>query len=334
MAISISHSMKALTPKPPLRHQNMEGRVLEPFSERTKRLLGLYADELTSTYASRSVPEYLAHVRVFLEWMHAKGLELAGLRADDLAAYQAELASLSKPNHQPYSLGHQRNRLVCVKTFFRFLYRRGHVLADPAAGLVLPHVGTHLPRVVLTPREARRILEAAEETTPLGLRDRAILEVLYATGLRVSELSRLEADHVDLEERVLRVVQGKGRKDRVVPLTQAATQSLESYLSHGRKTLLARGSFLLFPGELGGFLHDAVVNRMIRRYVQRARVRKRVSCHTFRHSVATHLLKGRADIRHIQKLLGHASLTTTERYTHVEIKDLKEVIRRAHPRGR
>jgi integrase/recombinase XerD len=317
----------------PLRRQNQQGSV-SAFSERTRRLLGLYAQELRGHYAKRSVPEYLAHVRAFLDWMHSRGLELANLRADDLAAYQAELAAASKPDGRPYSLGHQRNRLVCVKTFFRFLYRRGHALTDPASTLTLPNLGSHLPRVVLTPGEARRILEAAKEATAVGLRDRAILEVLYATGLRVSELGRLEPEHVDLEERVLRVVQGKGCKDRVVPLTQAAASSLEHYLSHGRRALVSRGVSYLFPGELGGFLHDAVVNKMIGRYAKRAGVKKHVTCHTFRHSVATHLLKGRADIRHIQKLLGHASLKTTERYTHVEVKDLKQVIARAHPRGR
>jgi integrase/recombinase XerD len=303
-------------------------------SERTRRLLHLYGQELRGRYAERSIPEYLAHVRAFLLWMHSRGLELASLRADDLAAYQADLAALSKPNGRPYSLGHQRNRLVSVKSFFRFLYRRGHALTDPASSLALPKVGSHLPRVVLTPGEARRILEAAKETTAVGLRDRAILEVLYSTGLRVSELGRLGPEHVDLEERVLRVVQGKGRKDRVVPLTQAAALSLERYLGQGRKVLVSPAVPYLFPGEHGGFLHDAVVNKMIRRYAKRAGVRKHVTAHTFRHSVATHLLKGRADIRHIQKLLGHASLKTTERYTHVEVKDLKEVIARAHPRGR
>jgi integrase/recombinase XerD len=222
-----------------------------------------------------------------------------------------------------------------VKGFFRFLYRRGFRLSDPAAQIELPRADVRLPRLVLSPREVLRILAAAgraRDTT--ALRDRAILETLYATGIRVSELAKLLPYDVDTEERLVRVVQGKGRKDRTVPLTKAAASAIESYLLSGRGELLSgKTTPYLFLAEHGGYLHRALVGRIVKRYADAARIRKRVTCHVLRHSVATHLLRGGADIRQIQALLGHSSLATTERYTRVEISDLRQVVRRAHPRG-
>jgi integrase/recombinase XerD len=335
VAISKPLRRKPLTLKSPPRHENQRGSLSGVFSERTQRLFSAYSDHLSVRYAPRTVPDYLAHVRVFLHWMHAHGLELGKLRPDDVAQYQVELAAQVRPDGKPYTLGYQHSRLVCVKGLLRFLCRQGYVLTDAGASVTLPRRDQRLPRVVMTPAEARRLIEAADGGSPIALRDRALLEVLYATGVRVSELANLRLEHIDLEDGALRVVCGKGRKDRVVPLTHAAAESLSRYLRCGRCVLPGTASArYLFPGEKGGYLHRAVVNKLIRRYAQKAKLRKHVSCHTFRHSVATHLLRGRADIRHIQKLLGHASLNTTERYTHVEINDLRQVIRRAHPRGR
>ena len=170
---------------------------------------------------------------------------------------------------------------------------------------------------------------------PLGLRDRATLETFYATGIRVSELAKLTPYDVDTQERTLRVLLGKGRKDRHVPLTRAAAAAIESYLAKGRPAI--RGSSkspYLFVASRGGYFHRALVSQLVRDYAKRAGIKKHVTCHTLRHSVATHLLKGGADIRHIQVLLGHRSLRSTERYTRVELSDLRDVIRRAHPRGR
>jgi len=171
--------------------------------------------------------------------------------------------------------------------------------------------------------------------SPLVRRDRAILETLYATGIRVTELIQLGPSDVDTSERTLRVIQGKGQKDRNIPLTRAAARAVEGYRSLGRPALLGpTASPWLFLGERGGRLHRAQVGDIVKAWAHKARVKKKVSCHTFRHSVATHLLRGRADIRQIQALLGHGSLSTTERYTRVELSDLKRVIERAHPRGR
>jgi integrase/recombinase XerD len=320
-----------VTPKSRTREGNQQGSV----SAKERHLLALYAEDLEAHYPGRTPEEYLRGVRVFLAWLEEQGIALASVRAEDLLAYQSALVSARKSDGKPYALSTQTHQLVAVKGFFRFLYRRGFRLNDPATALELPRADIRLPRLVLTPREVLRILAAAaRDRDAIALRDRAILETLYATGIRVSELAKLTPYDADTEERVLRVVLGKGRKDRTVPLTKAAAAAIESYLAKGRGELVAGSKTpFLFLADHGGYLHRALLSRIVKRYAEAARIKKRVTCHTFRHSVATHLLRGGADIRQIQALLGHASLATTERYTRVEISDLRQVVRRAHPRG-
>jgi integrase/recombinase XerD len=309
------------------------------------RPLRLFEDDLALRYAERTVPEYMAHVRAFLGWMETKGLTLSGLRKPDLVAYQSELFGMRKSDGKPYSAGFQVNRFSALQCFFRFLTRRQLILQDPMAGLDRPRLETRLPRNILSPREARKVMEAPRARSPLALRDRAILETLYATGIRASELIALSPFDVDTEDALLRVVKGKGGKDRNVPLTRAACDAIAVYLAQARPKLLtaertgsgvypARASKRLFVSPRGGTLHRATLGKLVQSWAKKAGVKKRVTPHVLRHSVATHLLKHGADIRHIQALLGHESLNTTERYTRVEIGDLRAVVRRAHPRGR
>jgi len=303
-------------------------------SAKTGHLLKLYEDDATVRYEKKTGHEYLREVGSFLTWLEGRGVELASARADDVLAYQSHLYAQRKPNGKPYSSGNQKNRIKAIKSFFRFLYRRGYLLQNPAASVEYPRMERRLPRVILTREEARRILEAPDMKTPAGLRDRAIFETFYGTGIRSAELSNLTPDDVDTEEGVLRVIRGKGRRDRNVPLTRAAAAAIDAYLTKARPKLVRREKRFLFLQNRGAKMDSGTLSRLVQQWARKARVKKHVTCHTFRHSVATHLLKGRADIRHIQALLGHASLATTERYTHVEIQDLKEVVRRAHPRGR
>jgi integrase/recombinase XerD len=304
-------------------------------SARTARLLKVFEEESLVRYAPRTAAGYLRQVRRLLDWLHGRGCGLTQVRTDDLLAYQTSLYSQRKKDGRPFASGSHKNAVTALKSFFHFLYRRSYLLSDPAAAVEYPRIERRLPRVILTREEARRILEAARSRTFLGLRDRAILETFYGTGIRVSELANLTPDDVDTEENILRVVLGKGRKDRNVPLTRAAAEAIERYLVKGRAQLVGRkNARFLFLANRGGWMDPSTLNKIVQTWAKKARVRKRVTCHTFRHSVATHLLRGRADIRHIQALLGHASLQTTERYTHVEISDLQDVIRRAHPRGR
>ena len=341
-AVSKSLTRNDVTPKPRTRDGNQQANL----SPKDERLVQLFADDAAVRYGERTVPEYVAHVRAFLAWAEANGLTLVGMKRDDVAAYQSTLFALRRKDGKPYSGGFQANRFSALKSFFGFLTRRQLLLHDPMAGLERPRLETRLPRTILTPSEARRIIEAPGTKTTLALRDRAILEALYATGIRASELIQLSPFDVDTEERTLRVVRGKGGKDRNVPLTPPAAAAIESYLASGRPQLLAatkktgagvypaKASKRLFVSPRGGVLYRATLDKIICRWTRQAGIKKRVTAHTFRHSVATHLLKHGADIRHIQALLGHESLTTTERYTHVEISDLQAVVRRAHPRGR
>jgi integrase/recombinase XerD len=336
-----SKQAKEITPNPPPRHGNHGGTV----SAKTARLVSLYEEDLALRYGERTVVEYLSHVRAFLAWLEDKAVALAAVKKQDLLAYQSELFALRKRDGRPYSPGFQVNRLSALRSFFGFLSRRLLILQDPSAGIEPPRLETRLPRTILTPSEARKVIEAPDPRMPLGLRDRAILETLYATGLRASELISLSPYDVDTEERTLRIVRGKGGKDRNVPLTSAAAEAIAAYLARGRSKLLgieqsgggifpAKAARRLFVSPRGGRLYRTTLNNLVRGWGERAGLNKRVTCHIFRHSVATHLLRRGADIRHIQALLGHGSLSTTERYTRVEISDLQRVVSRAHPRGR
>jgi integrase/recombinase XerD len=317
----------------PLRQENQQASL----SPKDERLFPLFEQDLAARYARRTAEHYRADARAFLIWLARGALSLKDVRAEDLHRYQGELFAQRKLDGHPLSASSIALRLIGVRTLFRFLVRRGYVLFDPTDALELPRVEKRLPRVILTEAEARRIVTAPSGHRPAELRDRALLETLYATGLRVSELIRLRPEDVDTDDRLLRIVHGKGGKDRNVPLTTAAARALEMYLVQGRPQLVATAaqpSGRLFLRERGSAMTRTSVGEVVRRWSTKARLKKHVTCHTFRHSVATHLLRARADIRQIQALLGHQSLSTTERYTHVEISDLRRAIERAHPRGR
>jgi integrase/recombinase XerD len=304
-------------------------------SARTQRLLRLFEDQLRVRHTAKVAHDVLHAVRVFLAWLDSRGVTLPNVRSEDLAAYQGAVVTLRRADGAPYSSGNLAHRIGAVKAFFRFLFRAGYLLADPSGVLEYPRREERLPRGVLTREEVRKLVEAPDTSTPLGLRDRAILETFYATGIRASELADLKCADVDTEDRLVRVVLGKGRKDRNVPLTRAAAEAIDAYLRDGRPHI--RGSTKtprLFLARRGGRMHDSLLNDLVQAAARKAGIEKHATCHTLRHSVATHLLKGGADIRHIQALLGHSSLAATERYTHVEISDLSRVLRRAHPRGR
>lgn len=298
-------------------------------------LVKLYEEELRHRSAPRTVVCTLSNLRPFLRWLGERGLSAVEVTSNDLRGYQNDLHSLRRSDGKALSIGFHRNRLAAVKDFYRFVFRRGYLLHNPAAELEPPKMPKRLPRNILTVSEAAKILEASKSArSPQALRDRAILETLYATGIRVNELASLTVYDADTEEGILRIGQGKGQKERRVPLTEQASSAIEAYRLRARPYLLGEKKLpYLFLANRGGRLQNAIVNKMVRRCARKAGIQKRISCHTFRHSVASHLLKARVDIRHIQALLGHASLSTTQIYTRVEISDLKEVVRRAHPRG-
>ena len=288
-------------------------------------------------WSARSIVSYEHNVGVFLEWIAGEtdAESLAEITSDTLASYQTALLLMTKKNGEPLSVATRGQRITALKSFFRWLAEEGKLLRDPAASLRQPKQRKLLPQPLITPAEAIRLLESINTQTPLGLRDRAMLEVLYATGVRNAELRALEVTDFDLSGETLTINAGKGNRDRVVPLGPVATSIVADYIAHARPKLARDGSIRkMFVTKSGFVLNAKDVIVVVRRHLKRAGIDKPVRPHKLRHACATHMLKGGADIRHIQKLLGHASLQSTQIYTRVEIGDLKDVHRRFHPRER
>jgi site-specific recombinase XerD len=246
------------------------------------------------------------------------------------------LFNYASPDKQGARLaaGSQACMLTAVGTFFAWLLKEQLIATNSAAALQLPKRPRNLPRNVLTRRETRRLVEATPIHKPRDIRDHALLEVLYGTGLRLSELIGLTLYDLDWEASTLRV-RGKGDQTRLVPLTERARTALKLYLEEARSTFARQASqiYLFVSSRSGGPLGKADIPRIVAKAARLARLSKHITRHTLRHTYATHLLKGKADIQQIQKLLGHRRLSSTEIYTHVEISDLQEVITRCHPRG-
>ncbi|MBX6350801.1 MAG: tyrosine recombinase [Clostridia bacterium] len=282
-----------------------------------------------------------------LQFLRALGLPeappAASLAALDGRALQAYLAHLAERRYARRSIA---RKLAAVRSFFRFLVREGLVAHDSARSLSAARVPRSLPRA-LSEREAQALVEAPQGEHPLALRDRAILETLYASGVRVSELAGLRLGDLDLSLGLARVM-GKGRRERLVPLGTKAIAALDRYMREGRPQLLRRAGAAtddaagagpgsageaVFLNARGRPLGDRGVRLIVRRYAPALLPGYRVSPHTFRHSFATHLLDRGADLRTVQEWLGHASLSTTQIYTHVTRARLRQVYRDAHPRA-
>ncbi len=306
-------------------------------SPRIDRLLIEFQQRLRlQNYAERTRAEYGRLLLPFLAFLEKRKItEIGRVKREHLLAYHAALLNTPKRDGSPYHAGTLGVRLVVLKTFFAFLLEEGHILSDPAASLKGPRVPREMKREPLTEEEMNRLLKAVPTATALGLRDRAMVEVLYGTGIRVSELTALLTTDIHPPERVLVVRKGKVGKGRMVPMTAWAVSNLKQYLRTVRPNLAGEASGqVLFLSGTGRKLSPVTVQVMLRRTGRAAGIEKKVSPHVLRHTFATHLLKKGADLRAIQEMLGHEEITTTRRYTKVEISDLKAVHRRCHPRER
>jgi len=288
-------------------------------------------------YSPRTIAEYGRNVARLLHWLAEEtDIEsITDVTRETLTGYQVELMTVRTRKGEPLTAGTQRQCIAAVKSFFEYLAAEGLIGTDPAAQLVLPKARRRLPAGLLTPAEAVRMLDRMDISTPLGLRNRAILEVLYSTGIRSSEICSLEIGDFDPDSRTLMIRSGKGGKDRVVPLGSTATHVVADYIKTARPNLLGpqAGAALFLSNKHRPLVREAVA-RLVADVARAAGITKHVRPHRLRHACATHMLRGGADIRHIQQLLGHASLQTTQIYTHVEISDLKAVHRKFHPRER
>jgi integrase/recombinase XerD len=247
----------------------------------------------------------------------------------DPAALNAFVAALQKDGAKGST---QARKSAAVRSFYAFAIREGHATRDIPALVDAPRPGSYLPDV-LAQEDVVRILDTPPADQAVGIRDRAILELLYGCGLRVSELVGLDTDRVDLEHQQVRVI-GKGNKERRVPMGDEARERLHRYRSGPRSAWTAgKPTGAVFVSQRGKRLTRESVWRLVRRWSTAAGVRERVTPHTFRHSFATHLLEGGADLRVVQALLGHASISTTQLYTHLTGERVREVYARAHPRA-
>ncbi len=249
--------------------------------------------------------------------------------------YQKTLFYARKEDGSPLTLSTQSARLSFLKQYFKWLLRENHLLSNPASGIELPKVEKRLPKHILTDAEAEAILMQPDLGTPLGIRDRALLETLYSTGVRRSELGRLRLQDIDLERGTVIVRQGKGRKDRLIPIGARALAWLDRYVREVRPGYVVEpDDGRLFLSHWGGPLSPNNLCSLVSRHVHASGLTHAGGCHLFRHAMATLMLENGADIRFIQAMLGHVKLTTTEIYTHISIKKLKEIHTATHPSAR
>ena len=273
--------------------------------------------------AQNSLASYSIDLKRFLE---KTAIPAGELQAADLARYVESLyadglAARTVARH-----------MTTLRNFFRFLMQEGEIAQDPSEFLAQPRIGTTIPKY-LNRQEVESLIAAPPGDKPVGIRDRAMLELLYATGLRVSELCHLELSAVEREMGVLRVT-GKGNKQRLVPFGEAAGQALDLYLREARPGLLkGRASRYLFVTARGGSLARQSFWKLLRDYGRKAGVTRALTPHVIRHSFATHLVEGGADLRSVQIMLGHADISTTQVYTHVAQRRLRQIIDQHHPRA-
>jgi integrase/recombinase XerD len=284
-------------------------------------------------YSERTVENRESYLSFFIAWCEARSLSRPQeVTKPILERYQRHLFHLRKENGKPLSFRSQHSRLVPVRAYFKWLARQNVLLWNPASELELPRLERRLPKHVLTASEAEQVLAQPDVREPLGVRDRAILEVLYSTGIRRMEVIGLSVYDLDGDRGTLMVRQGKGKKDRMVPIGEQAVAWVERYLSEVRAGLVVPpDDGRLFLTAAGEEFSPNRLTQLVRGYVNAADTGKKGACHLFRHTMATVMLENGADIRYIQEMLGHVELSTTQIYTQVSIRKLQAVHALTHP---
>jgi integrase/recombinase XerD len=272
----------------------------------------------------------------FHGWLAERGVTRTGeVTKPMMDRYQRWLFHYRQANGQPLTFLTQKNRLMPLKVFFSWAVRTNRILYNPASDLEMPRVEHRLPKTVLSAAEVEAVMSQPNLGDPFGRRDRAILELFYATGIRRAELARLRWLDLDIDRRALSIRLGKGKKDRTVPVTQRALVWIQGYLDDVRPRLVVEPDegflFLTFDGQP---LSHSYLTILTSRYVERAEIGKTGACHMLRHTMATLLLEGGADIRYIQAMLGHANLSSTQIYTRVSVTQLAAIVDACHPGAR
>jgi integrase/recombinase XerC len=296
-----------------------------------KNEIGDFLDYLTyeRNVSINTIGAYRTDLESFVSFLcndyFTLGRDQLELRKVDNLTIRAYLAHLA---HRKLSRSSVARHLSALRTFFRYLMREGDVDANPARVVATPKREKHLPSV-MQPADVALLLEQPDLSTPLGLRDQAFLELLYASGLRISELVGIDLDDIEVRAKLVKV-RGKGSKERIVPFGSKAEQAVRAYLPTRHAPPDENALFVNYKGDR---ITARSVRRLFDKYVRAAALRAGISPHTMRHSFATHLLNAGADLRGIQELLGHASLSTTQKYTHLNDGELLKVYKKAHPRA-
>ena len=291
-----------------------------PFSHYIDKFVNYLTVE--KNYSTHTINNYAADLREFGDFLESRGGK--DIKRIDYFLLRKFLSVLSEKNLNKRTLS---RKISTLKSFFKFMLRESLIKNNPASSLIYPRLDKPLPKF-LTEKEVRSILRLPKGGELSSLRDRAILEFLYSTGARVSEMVSLKKENVDFIGGIAKV-KGKGRKERLLPLGEPALNSLKKYLDKRSDSNPS-----LFINKRGGTLTDRGTRNVIYKYMRQATITLEVSPHTFRHSFATHLLDRGADLRSVQELLGHSSIATTQVYTHLTIDSLKSVYQKAHPRAK
>ncbi len=284
-------------------------------------------------YSENTIAGRQHYLGAFVSWCQDRGITRpAEVTKALLERYQRWLYHYRKDNGKALTFSSQFARLVPVRAFFKWCAKKNHTLYNPAGELDMPKLEKRLPKHVLTAREADRVLNRANVADSLGLRDRAIMETFYSSGIRRLELCNLKLYDLDVERGTMMVRMGKGKKDRMIPIGERALAWIDRYITEVRPTLARQpDDGILFLSNQGEAFSPNRLTQLVREYVAGADIGKSGSCHLFRHTMATLMLEGGADIRFIQQMLGHVKLDTTQIYTQVSIRKLKEIHTLTHP---
>jgi integrase/recombinase XerD len=303
-----------------------------------KDILSAFTDQLkVKNYSAKSIAAYSGHLAGFFAYLKSQGIgDIRQVNKGAITAYLLSLREYKTSEGRPYSTSTMCLKVRAVKRLFEYLEKANVVLINPAEDVKEPKKERRLPRVVLTSEEARKILDVPNLSTMAGIRDRAILEVFYSTGIRLEELTTLSIYAVDLQGGYLRVNKGKFAKDRVIPLGKHAARFLKEYITNVRPVLARNDRAIrsLFINQWSTSLSKYLVGLMVRRCARAAGLQKKVTPHTFRHTFATQLVKNGADITAVQKMLGHSDLSATQIYLRVAGTEVKRTHSKAHPRER
>ena len=314
-----------------------------------KELIGSFTEWLSVRRRSSSNrDQHSPHLVYWIKFLEAEEIPFKEATAETFNSYQAWLLNYQSRFNRPLGINTQLNILCALKVFYTFLHESGHLLHNPAAKLRLPKERKSLPTAILTAAEARRLLKQPNLNSVSGFRDRTMLEVLYSCGLRITELRQLKEKDFDSFNRTLAVREGKGDKDRLVPVGETACRYLAEYIAQVRPMLVASAQRcakrkspsdscplapdFLFLNRFGGMFGVSGICKKLKGYTKAAKIEKTITVHSFRHTLATSMLQRGAELRHIQAILGHEHLHTTERYMRIVKTELRRIQAKHHPR--